>query len=274
MRDAVDLLTATLRDPRAPEPVRDAALEAVEMIGSKKAVGALIDLLGQKTLAEKKRPGVIKALGRFKDTAAIQPLLTALKEPAASVRSAAVDALVAIVKDKKSPARDDVAGAVRALLADPTADVRHQAIAAIGAIGDRMAIPALIELADKPDAGFDAGLALAELPDIRALQIYLRGLTSKNSELRKASAGAIARIRDPAAQLLDQLAKRNELSSAVLPELRSIFAGLVPISTWKVVGPFPIEGGPSMAADKPVELSASFEGAGGKKVILEIRQGS
>ena len=33
------------------EPVRDAALEAVEMIGSKKAVTALIDLLDQKTLS-------------------------------------------------------------------------------------------------------------------------------------------------------------------------------------------------------------------------------
>ena len=66
--------------------------------------------------------------------------------------------------------------------------------------------------------------------------------------------------------MLEQLAKRNELSPAVLPELRSIFAGLAPISTWKVLGPFPIDGGPSLAADKPIELSASFEGVGGKRV--------
>ena len=89
---------------------------------------------------------------------------------------------------------------------------------------------------------------------------------SKNSELRKASAAAIARIRDPAAVLLDQLAKRNELSPAVLPELRSIFAGVTPISTWKVLGPFPIKGGPALAADRPIESSASFEGVAGKRV--------
>ncbi len=108
-------------------------------------------------------------------------------------------------------------------------------------------------------------MALAELPDIRALQVYLRGLTEKNSELRKASAAAITKLRDPAALVLEQLAKRNELSPAVLPELRSIFAGLVPISTWKVLGPFPINGGPSLVADetdRPQPTSKESEASG------------
>ena len=69
-----------LRDAHSPEPVRDAALEAVEMIGSKKAVFALIDLLGQKTLSVERRPRVIKVLGRFKDVAAIKPLSESLKD--------------------------------------------------------------------------------------------------------------------------------------------------------------------------------------------------
>ena len=264
--DALDLLTAVLRDAHSPDPVRDAALEAVEMIGSKKAVVALVELLGQKTLSVERQPRVIKALGRFKDAAAIKPLMEALKSPAAAVRASAIDALAAIVKDKKLPARDDVAGCVRSLLTDPAADVRNRAIAAAGAIGDRQAVPALIELANKPDSRFEAGLALAEVPDIRALQIYLRGLTDKNSDLRKASAATIAKLRGPAATLLEQLANRNELSPAALPELRSIFAALRPISEWKVLGPFPIKSGPSLAVDKPVELSAGFEGVGGKRV--------
>ena len=234
--EALDLLTSVLRDAHSPEPVRDAALEAVEMIGSNKAVVALVDLMGQKTLSAARQSRVIKALGRFKDTAAIKPLLEALKSPVAAVRASAVDALVAIDKDKKVPAREDVAGGVRALLTDPAPDVRNRAIAATGAIGDRQAVPALIELAGKPDSRFEAGLALAELPDIRALQVYLHGLTSINSELRKASAAAITKVRGPAAVVLEQLANRNELSPSVLPELRSIFAALVPISTWKVLG--------------------------------------
>jgi putative membrane-bound dehydrogenase-like protein len=264
--EALDLLTSVLREIHSPDPLRDAALEAVEMIGSKQAVIALVDLLGQKSLPAPRRPRVIQALGRFKDTAAIMPLLEALKSTAAAERVSAVDALVAIVKDKKVPVRDDVAGGVRALLTDPVPEVRTRAVAATGAIGDRQAIVALIELADKSDSRFEAGLALTELPDIRALQVYLRGLTDKNSELRAASAVAITKLRDPAALVLDQLAKRNELSPAVLPELRSIYASLVPISTWKVLGPFPIDGGPRLAVDKPVDLSSSLEGVGGKRV--------
>jgi putative membrane-bound dehydrogenase-like protein len=264
--EALDLLTSVLHDVGSAEPVRDAALEAVEMIGSKKAVVALVDLLGQKTLSATRQPRVIEALGRFKDTAAIKPLLKGLKSSAAAVRAAAVDALVAIAKDKKGPVRDDVAERVRAVLTDPAPDVRNRAIVAAGAIGDRQSVPALIELAGKPESRFEAGLSLAEIPDIRALQVYLRGLTEKNNELRKASAVAITKLRSPAALVLEQLANRNELSPAVLPELRSIFAGLVPISTWKVLGPFPINGGPSFVAEKPIDLSASFEGVGGKRV--------
>ena len=75
------------------------------------------------------------------------------------------------------------------------------------------------------------------------MQVYLRGLTDKNTDLRKASATAIASLRDQAAPVLDQLAKRNELPPAVLPELRSIYAGLVPITSWQVLGPFPIDDG-------------------------------
>ncbi len=58
-RDALDLLTTALRDAHSPEPVRDAALEAVETIGSRNAVYALIDLLGQKTLSTDRRTRVI-----------------------------------------------------------------------------------------------------------------------------------------------------------------------------------------------------------------------
>ena len=47
--DALDLLTAALGDPRSDQPLRDAALEAVEMIGSKKAAVALAGLLVQKS---------------------------------------------------------------------------------------------------------------------------------------------------------------------------------------------------------------------------------
>ena len=73
--DALDLLTAALRDPHSDEPLRDATIEAVEMIGSKKASTALGALLGQKSLSSDRKPRVIAALGRLKDQSSVKPLL-------------------------------------------------------------------------------------------------------------------------------------------------------------------------------------------------------
>ncbi|HEX3446991.1 MAG TPA: PVC-type heme-binding CxxCH protein, partial [Isosphaeraceae bacterium] len=244
--ESLDLLISALRDNRMAEPVRDAALESIEMIGSTKAVTALVDVLDQKTMGVDKLPRVIAALGRFKDAKAKKPVMEALKSPAAAVREAAIDALAAIVKANKESMRDDVIPSIRALLNDPAAEVRNRAIAGTAAIGDRQAIPALIELLDKAESRFEAGLALAALPDVRALQVYLRGLTEKNADLRKASAGAIAAIRESAVVVLDQLSKRNELPQAALPELRSIFTALAPIAAWHVIGPFQFDQKPNL----------------------------
>jgi putative membrane-bound dehydrogenase-like protein len=263
---AIELLTRALRDAHAPGPVRDGALEAIEMIGSSKAAIALADLLSGHSLDIEKQPRVISALGRFKDPIAINPLVQSLKSQAAAVRSSAIDALVAIVTNTKDKARDAAAEGVRALLSDPVAEVRNRAISAVGTIGDRQAIPTLIALVDRPEAKFEAELALAKLPDLRALQIYLTGLSAKSGELRKASAAAITELRDTAAPVLDQLARRNELSPAVLPELRLIYEGLVPVSSWKVLGPFPIDGGPGLDPSKTVDFAATFPGIGSQKV--------
>jgi putative membrane-bound dehydrogenase-like protein len=279
-RESLDLLIAAFRDPRTPDPVRDASLEAVEMIGTDKAVKALGELLTRKSLPADTQPRVIAALGRFEDPAAVPPLLGTLKAPQPAVRSAAVDALVAIVDAKvptgrrrrqrasdrgRASAHAEVSRAVRGLLADPDVSVRHRAIAAAAALKDREAIPTLLAAAESTDSRFEAALALAALPDIRALQVYLRGLVDKSTDLRKASADAIANIRDKAAPVLDQLARRDQRPPALLPELRSIYAALAPITAWRVVGPFPIAADPGIAG-KSVDPSASYEGSGGRRV--------
>jgi putative membrane-bound dehydrogenase-like protein len=271
--DALEMLAATLRDTKAQAPLRDAALEAVELIGTKKAVTALIELLGQKSLADERRLLVIAALGRFNDPVAIAAVLPSLGSPAPAVRSAAIDALVALVKESREPVRDEATRSVRGLLADPAVEVRSRAIAAAGALNDRHAIPALIAETEKPVLRFEAALALAALPDLRALQIYLRGLTDKNSDLRAASATAIGNLRDQAAQVLDQLAARNELPPAVVPELKRIFEGLVPVTEWHVLGPLPIASPPEFPCDKPVDLSSSVIGIDGKRVTWQVAQG-
>jgi putative membrane-bound dehydrogenase-like protein len=264
--DALDLLTSALRDPGSDQPLRDAALEAVEMIGSKKAAVALAGLLGQKAMSAGRKPRVIAALARLKDPSAIKPLLEALKTPLPAVKSASIDALVAIVKDKQDRSRDEVMRALAPCRSDAAVEVRNHAIAAAGSLGDREAVPSLITASETQASRFEASLALAALPDVRALQVYLRGLTDKSTDLRKASAAAIGNIRDQAAVVLDQLAARRELPPAAIPELRSIYTGLVPVMNWHVLGPFAFDQPPGFPVENPIDLKASWTGFESRKV--------
>ncbi len=264
--EALDLLTSVLRDARADQPLRDAALEAVEMIGSKKAAVALAGLLGQKTFSADRKPRVIAALARLKDPSAIKPLLEVLKTPSPAVKAASIDALVEIVKDKHDRSRDDVIRALEPCRSDAAVEVRNRAISAAGVLGDREAVVSLIAASETPGSRFEASQALAALPDIRALQVYLRGLTDKSTDLRKASAAAIVKIRDQAAAVLDQLAARHELPPESIPGLRSIYTGLVPVMKWHVLGPFAFDQPPGFAVEKPVDLKASWSGFESRKV--------
>ena len=98
------------------------------------------------------------------------------------------------------------------------------------------------------------------MPDVRALRVYLRGLTDKSPDLRKASSGAIASVRDAAVPVLEQLAARKELPSTVLPELRKVFTATVPVRGWHVVGPVPIKTEPPFSVSGPIDLKATYPG--------------
>jgi putative membrane-bound dehydrogenase-like protein len=270
-QEAVDALAATLRDPRADQPLRDAALEAVETIGSKKAattLGAIVNV--EPLLLDRTR--VIAALGRLKDVSSIKPLVNVLGRREPATRAAAIDALVGIVKDKHEASRDEVVRALRPLCTDPALEVRNRSLSAAGTLADREAIPVLISASDKPESRFEAGMALAALPDMRALQVYLRGLSDKNQDLRQASGTALVNLRDKAIPVLDQLAARHELSPGVVPELRSIYVGVVPVTSWQLLGPFPIAAPPELRAEQPVDLAARWNGADGKTVAWRAAQ--
>jgi putative membrane-bound dehydrogenase-like protein len=264
--DSLPVLTSVLRDSKAPEQVRDAALEAVETIGSSQAIQVLLELLQSKGLDDGRRERVVVTLGKFKDPAAIAPLLKQIRTPHAKLRGAIIDTLAAIGAAVKGEARQTLSKAFRAALTDASADVRNRAIAAIGSVEDRAAIPELITAVDDEATRFEATRALSAMPDIRALQVYLRALGAQSPDLRKASANAVGLLRDQAAPKLDQLAARNELSPSIIPELKLIFEGLKPITGWKVAGPFATKSTPEIPADQSIDTSASLEGPDGERI--------
>ncbi len=257
--DALPLLIAAMRDANTSEEVRDAALASVETIGTEVAVKALLETL-ESGLPVDRQPRVIGALGRFKAKSAVALLVTLLKSPAPPVRVASAEALGKIGE------LNGVAPALRGLLDDKTLEVRKSAIAALGALKDREALPGLLKAAQSEDTRFEASMALTELPDLSALQVYLRGLSDKNQDLRKASATALAQIRLEAAPVLDQLANRHELSPSVVSELHKVYTAVQPITTWHVIGPFAMKETLHTPPDGSVDLDATLTGLEGKTV--------
>ncbi|HWE38981.1 MAG TPA: PVC-type heme-binding CxxCH protein [Isosphaeraceae bacterium] len=250
-------LALVLRDPRAAEPVREAAIAAVEAIGGDQAAKALADLLARRDVPVALQPRVIRSLGGLKAKGVAPALVKALGSPAAPVRAASAEALGKVGEPK------GVAARLRPLLKDKDLAVRKAAIGALATLKDRESFPDLLALAEDESTQFEATRALADLPEIKALHVYLRGLASKSPDLRRESARAIGAIRDQAAPVLDKLAARKELSPRVVPELKRIYRAQRPILQWRLLGPFKKGDAAPFPLDKPVDLSASFTGLDG-----------
>jgi putative membrane-bound dehydrogenase-like protein len=267
-KSALPLLTAALRDAKAPEPVRDAALSSIETIGTDAAARALTELLARPDLTPERQPRVIAALGQFQAKVAVPIIAKKLSSPSAAVRAAAATALGQIGVAK------GVLPKLRPLVDDRDSTVRKAALGALGALKDRESIPTLLRAAEAEDTRFEATLALAAMPELKALQVYLRGLADKSPELRKAAADALAALRDQAAPVLDQLAARRELAPSLVPELQKVFSGLQPIMQWRLLGPFPIDKPPAFAPDRPLDVNAAVTGPNGTPLTWKLAQAS
>src|SRR5262249_10547735 len=145
---------------------------------------------------------------------------------------------------------------------DKDAAVRSAAIVALGDLRAAEVIPALVRAAGEKATEFDAVGALVKMPDVRALSAYLTGLQSKNADLRKGAREAVAAIREQAAPVLEELAKRNEMPAAVVPELRAVYETHAPVVRWKLIGPFPNDG-KAHPPEKELKFDAVYKGAGG-----------
>lgn len=205
------LVSAALKDPA----LRPESIDAAERI---KLVDALIEAL----------PDSVEALGRLKVSKAAAPLAGLLGGAKAKE---AVTALTLIGGD----------AAVKALLPvleDTSAELRRSALTALGALKAREALPAMLRAYLDPATRFEAIGALAQVPDLRALDAYLEGLSGKNATLRQACATAVAAIHAPALPLIEERLAAQRLSGEAILELRRIYNKPAPILDWRIAGPF------------------------------------
>ena len=258
-KDALPLLVAALRDTANPEGVRNAALTGLESIGGKPANAALVEALSnkQEPLKDETQIRLLAALGRFKAWEAIPNIAERLSHANPEIRVAAAEALGKIGDLKDCPPR------LRPALKDPSVNVRKAVVTALAALNDRDSIPAMIEVANDEATRHEATLALTKIPDVRALQVYLRGITEKSPDIRKASAIAIGSIRDKAEPVLEQLSSRRELAPATLPELRKIYNQIQPVDGWHVMGPFPFNDRPPARPGSSIDLTSTAPGPDG-----------
>jgi putative membrane-bound dehydrogenase-like protein len=244
-------LKTILLDGNNAEALRLEAVAGLEKAGTTAADVLVSVASGGDPVALQVR--AIEALGTLKAKAGQPALTAALKGKEPAVRRAAVAALGKLGDVSAVPA-------LLPLLADPETAVRVAAIGALGALKAKDAVPALVRAAGDEATQFEAITALANMPDARALPAYLTGLASKNVTVRQACRAALAAVRDQVTPTLEELAKRNEIPAAALPELREVFSSFAPILSWQLIGPFPRDG-KVYPPQKEQKFDAVYQGA-------------
>jgi putative heme-binding domain-containing protein len=242
------LVEAALKDPALlPE-----SAQAAEQIGGAALVGALIEALPSAGLP------AVEALGRLKAPAAAGPLAAQLRHPDAKVVQAVVTSLTAI----------GGAPAVQALLPvveDPRAEVRRAAVVALGSLKAKDALAALLRAYLDRETRFEAVAALAQIPDLRALEAYLEGLGGKNATVRQQCAAAVAAVGAAALPEIERRLAAQQLSAETILELQRIYNKPLPVTEWKLLGSFPKSAKEPFPPDA-VPLDAEFTDSRGKPV--------
>lgn len=110
-------------------------------------------------------------------------------------------------------------------LKNPSPAVRKEAAAALGKRKDLAAVPPLVALANDKDAKFEIVAALAQMPDVRALNVYVDNVDSKNPQQRDAVLNAIKTFKTDALPLLEtRLGKQPPLPAETILALQKFYA--------------------------------------------------
>ena len=259
-------LTEMMADVAEPPEVRLAALEALGTLGVSESYNPRMKLA-----ADTATPAalVAAAIPRLIDEHHRDPsaVVGFLKHPAPIARIAALKTLVGL-----KSARDAARPEIRKALADPDPEVRKVAATAAAQALDREAIEPLIALARDPACRSEAVAALCELPDPRALPVYLDAIAEKDLEARARGERALLAIRDLAAVELEGKARAGKLNHASAAAVERVLTRFKPITNWRVVGPFARTTAPLFQDGSPIDFDRDYPGAEGRALRWQARR--
>ncbi|HTN75888.1 MAG TPA: HEAT repeat domain-containing protein [Pirellulaceae bacterium] len=282
--DGTELVMKTLRDSlrHSDDAVRRVAVQSLSELKDAAAVPVAIEMAGDTKLNEELRRDALKILvannapeagtavmAILQEQGSPAPLVTYALEIAAEqklagalpgvqqrldsdqvmLQVAALGALARIVGER---ATDRLALALKS----NKPELVQAAARIAGENGLQSAIPALLEVASQGAHEYEATMALAAMPDRRALGLYLQGATSKNNVLRdKCRAALIAIKGDIVADIIERH-QRNELSPEMRRELQAVLAAPVVVREWQLIGTWSREPGePKFDATQPPKLA-------------------
>jgi putative membrane-bound dehydrogenase-like protein len=213
--NSISLVAGALNN-RSALSIAGAAVEAAEQIGGEASIQALIPLLNSSGVADSTLEKAIAALGNLRATPALSSILPLTNHPIGAIRAATLKTVAHLQSEASLPLLESG-------LADADLNVRRAAVKALAELNSTNAIAVLLIAYRQPKLQSDAFAALVRLPDQRAIDPLLNGLSSKNPTERNAAHLAILNISDSVLQKVES--RLPTLSPQALVELRHIYAG-------------------------------------------------
>ncbi|HEY6226744.1 MAG TPA: HEAT repeat domain-containing protein, partial [Verrucomicrobiae bacterium] len=205
---AGDLLMARL-DIEAEHAVTAAILHALAQMKYRNAAP-----LAAKAIRDGDLSDAMLSLGKASGDADIVAALEAAIGNNISGAERAIRTLVELGATNSAPV-------IAAALHSSSTEVRSAALKALAVFRARAAIPAMLRAADDPSVRAEAIQALSEIPDSRAVELFVSGLAEKRVDVRVAAAKGLRGVREEAWPMIEP--KIKTLPRQTIAELQRIY---------------------------------------------------
>ncbi len=259
-------LARKLADSRGSEELRLAALDALGQLNGPVPINARLMVLYDSTSPPVLIARALPPLGRARLLPS-NDLIGFLDHPDPQVRAAALDSF-----PTEKPLGAGVIESILLHVDDPNPVVKAALARTAGKHKIKQAVPQLVEWAKaEGPVRVESIRALALMPDRRALTAYVAGLNDRDPALRRAGVAGLTAIRAEALPELKTLAKQGAFvgPSALLVE--RLLATFHPLTSWKVIGPFPRATGPIFADARGIDFAWAESGVEANPLRWQVR---